>query len=153
MTATPKHVYEVYIRTTPERLWRAITDPAETRLYYYHSDVQSDWQPGSKMLYSSNGEVSLDCEIVDIEPGKKLVHTFRAVYDPEVAAEPATRVTWEIEQMGGACRLRITHDEFPSENRTFREVEFGWSHILSGLKTLIETGQPLEIEEPVESPA
>ncbi len=153
MGAAPKHVYEVHIRTTPERLWRAITDPAETRLYFYGSDVRSDWQPGSKLEYSRNGEVNLDCGIIEVEPEKKLVHSFRAVYDPELAAEPPTRVTWEIEQMGETCRLRITHDEFPSENKTFREVEFGWSEILSGLKTLLETGQPLVIAAPVETQA
>jgi DNA-binding transcriptional ArsR family regulator/uncharacterized protein YndB with AHSA1/START domain len=153
MGVAPKHVYEVYIRTTPKRLWRAITDPADTRLYYYHSDVQSDWKPGSKLLYLSDGKVDLDCTILEIEPERKLVHSFTAVYDPETAVEPPSRVTWEIEQMGEACRLRITHDGFDSENKTFHEVEFGWSHILSGLKTLVETGQPLVITAPAEMPA
>jgi DNA-binding transcriptional ArsR family regulator len=153
MAAGPKHVYEVYIRTTPERLWRAITDPADTRLYYYGTEVKSDWKPGSKLQYLDHGEVTLDCTVLEIEPEKKLVHSFSAIYDPELAAEPATRVTWEIEQMGVACRLRVTHDEFPSENKTYGEVEFGWTHILSSLKTLIETGTPLVIEAPAEMPA
>lgn len=153
MGAAPKHVYEVYIRTTPERLWRAITDPAETRLYYFDSEVQSDWKPGSKLLYVHDGHASLDCTILEIQPERKLVHSFTMVYDPEMAAEPPSRVTWEIERMGEVCRLRLVHDEFVGETKSYRESESGWAQILSGLKSLIETGRPLTFEMPAETPA
>jgi uncharacterized protein YndB with AHSA1/START domain/DNA-binding transcriptional ArsR family regulator len=153
MGVAPKHVYEVYIRTTPERLWRAITDSADTRRYYFNSDVVSDWKPGSKLAYVHDGHASLDCTIQEIEPEKRLVHSFSAIYDPEVAGDPPSRVTWEIEKMGDICRLRLVHDEFTGETKTYHETESGWAQILSGLKTLIETGEPLEFEMPVETPA
>ena len=148
MGVPPRHVYEIFIRTTPERLWRAITDPADTRLYYFGTEVKSDWKPGSKLVYLDHGEVSLDCTILEIDPAHKLVHSFVALYTPETAAEKPSRVTWEIEKLGDTCRLTLVHDEFDGENATYHSVEHGWSQILSGLKTLIETGQPLVVDEP-----
>jgi DNA-binding transcriptional ArsR family regulator/uncharacterized protein YndB with AHSA1/START domain len=148
MGVAPRHVYEIFIRTTPERLWRAITDPAETRQYYFGTEVQSDWKTGSKLVYLDHGQVTLDCKIVEIDPAHRLVHTFSAVYDPEQAGDKPSRVTWEIEKMGEACRLTLIHDEFEGETKTYHDVEHGWSQILSGLKTLIETGKPLVVEEP-----
>ena len=149
----PRHVYEIFIRTTPERLWRAITDPADTRLYYFGTEVQSDWKTGSKLAYLDHGQVTLDCEIVEIDPAHRLVHSFAITYDPEAASDRPSRVTWEIEEMGDACRLTLVHDDFDGETKTYREVEHGWSQILSGLKTLIETGQPLAVGEPDEEHA
>jgi DNA-binding transcriptional ArsR family regulator/uncharacterized protein YndB with AHSA1/START domain len=157
MGVAPRHVYEIFIKTTPERLWRAITDPAETRLYYFGTEVQSEWNVGSKLVYLDNAEVSLDCKILEIDPPRRLVHDFKAVYNPEGAADRPSRVTWEIEKMGDACRLTLVHDDFDGETATYRDVEHGWSQILSGLKTLIETGQPLVVEQSadrqVENPA
>ena len=151
--SVPRHVYEIFIRTTPERLWRAITDPADTRLYYFGTEVQSDWKTGSKLVYLDHGQVTLDCKILEIDPAHRLVHTFTITYDPEAAADKPSRVTWEIEKMGDACRLTLVHDDFDGETKTYREVEHGWSQILSGLKTLIETGQPLAVGEPAEEHA
>jgi uncharacterized protein YndB with AHSA1/START domain/DNA-binding transcriptional ArsR family regulator len=153
MAVAPRHVYEVFIKTTPERLWRAITDPADTQLYYYGTQVQSDWKPGSRLVYLDHGEVSLDCRIVEIAPGKKLVHTFTMSYDPEMAAERPSRVSWVIEKMGETCRLTLIHDDFDGETKTYHEVQSGWAEILSGLKTLLETGQPLTISHETEVPA
>ena len=150
MAAAPRHVYEIFIRTSPERLWRAITDPTETRQYYFGTDVQSDWKTGSRLVYLDHGEVSLECKILEIDPAHKLVHSFTALYSPEMATEKPSRVTWEIEKMGDACRLTLVHDEFDGETATYYSVEHGWSQILSGLKTLIETGKPLVVEEPAE---
>jgi uncharacterized protein YndB with AHSA1/START domain/DNA-binding transcriptional ArsR family regulator len=157
MGVPARHVYEIFIRTTPERLWRAITDPADTRRYYFGTEVRSDWKTGSKLEYLDHGEVSLACKILEIDPAHKLVHSFTALYSPEMASEKPSRVTWEIERMGDACRLTLVHDEFDGETITYHEVEHGWSQILSGLKTLIETGKPLVVEdhseEHVQTPA
>jgi uncharacterized protein YndB with AHSA1/START domain len=153
MGVAPRHVYEIYIKTTPERLWRAITDPADTQLYYYGTKVQSDWKPGSRLVYLDHDQVSLDCRILEIEPTKRLVHTFTMTYDPEMAAEKPSRVSWVIEQHGETCQLTLIHDEFDGETKTYREVEHGWAGILSGLKTLLETGQPLHIGDMAEVPA
>ena len=150
MGVPPRHVYEIFIRTTPERLWRAITDPADTRRYYFGTEVHSDWKTGSKLVYLDHGEVSLDCKILEIDPAHRLVHSFTALYSPEMATEKPSRVTWEIEKLGDACRLTLVHDEFEGETATYYSVEHGWSQILSGLKTLIETGQPLIVEDHAE---
>jgi uncharacterized protein YndB with AHSA1/START domain/DNA-binding transcriptional ArsR family regulator len=153
MSVQPRHVYEILIKTTPERLWRAITDPADTLLYYYGTKVQSDWKVGSKLVYLDGDQVSLDCEILEIDPPRRLVHSFTSAYDPTLATEPPSRVTWEIEKQGEVCRLRLVHDDFDGETKTYRDVEHGWPTILSSLKTLLETGVPLPIDEEAETPA
>jgi uncharacterized protein YndB with AHSA1/START domain/DNA-binding transcriptional ArsR family regulator len=148
MTA-PAEVYEIYIRTTAERLWQALTDGELTKQYYYGSEVRSDLAIGSPFRYFGAGDhVVLDGEVIEVDPPRRLVTTFSAVWSPEVAADPPSKLTWEIEPMGAACRLRMTHEGVAPDSATAREVSGGWSHILSSLKTLLETGQPLEIGEP-----
>jgi uncharacterized protein YndB with AHSA1/START domain/DNA-binding transcriptional ArsR family regulator len=148
MTA-PAQVYEIYIRTTPERLWQALTDGELTKHYYYGTSVRSDMTVGSPFRYfDSDDNVLLDGEILDADPPRRLVTSFTALWSPDVAADPPSRLTWEIEPMGAACRLRMVHDELAPDSATFHEVAGGWSHILSGLKTLLETGEPLVITRP-----
>lgn len=141
-----KHVYEVYIRATPEQVWRAITESEFTRRYYYGNDVISEWQPGSELVYRdpSDGSESIRCHVLEADPPRRLVHTFSF---PETG-DPPSRVTWTIEPRGEATLLVLTHDEFKSETSTYRSVQHGWVPILSGLKTLLETGQSLEISYP-----
>jgi uncharacterized protein YndB with AHSA1/START domain len=147
MTA-PKHVYEVYIRTTPERLWQALTDPAMTQVYYFGSLVESDFTPGSPILYKqADGRLDIEGEVVEADPPRKLVHTFKVGWDPDIAEAP-TRVSWEITPMGETCRLSVIHDGFTTESRLYSETGGGWSVILSGLKTLLETGEKLQIGAP-----
>ena len=153
MGVPPRRVYEILIRTTPERLWRALTDPADTQLYYYGTKVQSDWKPGSRLVYLDGDQVSLDCKILEIEAPHRLVHTFTMVYDTEMAAERPSRVSWVIEKQGPLCRLTLVHDDFEGETKTYLEVEHGWPDILSSLKTLLETGEPLHVGEEAEMPA
>jgi uncharacterized protein YndB with AHSA1/START domain/DNA-binding transcriptional ArsR family regulator len=145
--SAPKHVYEVYIRTTPERLWQAITDPAVTEAYYFNSRIQSDWQPGSPFeMRQADGRLDIDGEVIEAEPPRKLVHSFNLRWDPDVN-DPPSRVTWEITPMGETCRLSLVHDGFASETRTFSETGGGWSLILSSLKSLLETGEALHMGE------
>ena len=145
-----KHVYEIYIRTSPERLWQAITDPALVQRYYFNSVVESDFQPGSPLTYrqADTGRLDIEGEVVEADPPRRLVHTFSVRWDPEIAADPPTRVTWEITPMGDACLLAVTHDGFTSETATYLQTGGGWTVILSGLKTLVETGEPLAIGAP-----
>jgi uncharacterized protein YndB with AHSA1/START domain len=145
-----KHVYEIYIKTTPERLWQALTDPALVQRYYFNSVVESDFRPGSPLTYkqADSGRMDIEGEVVEADPPRRLVHTFSVLWDPELAADPPTRVTWEITPMGDACLLAVTHDGFTSETRTYHQTQGGWPMILSGLKTLLETGEPLKIEAP-----
>ena len=143
--SAPKHVYEVYIRATPERVWQALTHSDFTTRYYYGNTVESDWKRGSPMIYKNpDGTESIQCEIVEADPPRRLVHTF---FFPGTDESPS-RCTWTIEPRGEASLLTLVHDEFDGETATYKSVAHGWVPVLSGLKTLLETGEPLEITYP-----
>jgi uncharacterized protein YndB with AHSA1/START domain len=149
MSSGPKHVYEVYIRTTKDKLWQALTDPKITRRFYYDTAVESDWKVGSPITYRSpDQQAVLEGKILAIEPGKKLVTTFVMAMDPEAKKDRPSRVTYEIEQLGDVCKLTLVHDDFDGETHTFKSVGSGWSPVVSSLKTLLETGTPLVIGQP-----
>jgi uncharacterized protein YndB with AHSA1/START domain len=140
----PAEVHELYIRTTPERLWNAITDPAWTSRYWYGAFNRSGWQPGDRWVSeSAEGEVFLEGEILEADPPARLVHTFHVVHEPEAAADEPSRLSWEISSMGEACQLVLTHEGMGEATEAY--TAGGWAYILSGLKTLLETGQPLVI--------
>ena len=141
-----KHVYEVYIRATPEQVWRAITESEFTKRYYYGNEVVSEWKPGSSLVYRDpkDGSEPIRCEVLEVDPPRRLVHSF---HFPGTDESPS-RVTWSIEPRGAASLLVLTHDEFDGDTQTYRSVAHGWVPILSGLKTLLETGEPLEISYP-----
>ena len=140
---TMDQVFEIYIRTTPERLWEAITDPEERATYQFGNRIHSEWVVGSPMTMvnpKAPGPLG-DGEIVEIDPPRRLVHTLRSRWSPEVEAVGFTRVTWEIEQVEDSCRLTVVHDQLPED--CSQEIYGGWPMILSGLKTLLETGARL----------
>jgi uncharacterized protein YndB with AHSA1/START domain len=141
-TSGPRHVYEVYIRTTPERLWQAITDPELMRRYFFDQTVASSWAQGAPYTHRApDGAVKLEGVIVEIDPPHRLVQTFSC---PDHDDRPS-RVTWLIEPRGEACKLTLTHDDFDGETATYKSAGPGWGTILSGLKTLLETGSPLVV--------
>jgi len=136
-------VYEIYIRTTPERLWEAITDPDIRAKYNFGARVTSQWTPGARLELGAPAAAGLlgEGEILEIDPPRRLVHTMTALWSDDVRDEGASRVTWEIEQVADSCRLVLTHDELrPGANP---EIYGGWPMILSGLKTWLETGELL----------
>ena len=140
----PSHVYVVYIGTTPQRIWDALTQSEFTQQYYYASTVDSDWEAGSAYAYSINGQTAIVGEVLEAEPPSRLAMTFDARWDDEVAADPPSRITWEIEPAGdGLTKLTVVHDGFAGETNTYGQVGGGMPYILSGLKTLLETGEPL----------
>jgi uncharacterized protein YndB with AHSA1/START domain/DNA-binding transcriptional ArsR family regulator len=141
----PRHVFQVYIRTTPDQLWQAITEPSFTTRYFRRSRVESGWQPGERMSYWIDGDVVVDGQVLELEPPRRLVTTWSFRRDPELRADPPSRVTWEIEPVGDTCRLTLVHDDFPVETNTFKAVGSGWPMILSSLKSLLETGEGLSI--------
>ena len=143
LESTMERVFEIYIRTTPERLWQAITDPETRTKYNFGSRVDSDWTPGARVEMSHpNAEGLLgEGEVVEIDPPRKLVHTLRALWSDEVAGEGFSRVRWDIEPVGDSCRLTVTHDEL--REGANEELYGGWPMILSGLKTWLETGEVL----------
>jgi uncharacterized protein YndB with AHSA1/START domain len=136
-------IYEIYIKTTPERLWEAIIDPEMRRKYTFGIGVQSDWKVGS--LYSGVTPASatpiIEGENLEVDPPRRLVQSFRALWSDDVKSEGTSRVTWEIEAVGDSCCLTVTHDQLREGANP--ELYGGWPMILSGLKTLLETGELL----------
>jgi DNA-binding transcriptional ArsR family regulator/uncharacterized protein YndB with AHSA1/START domain len=144
-----QHVHVVHIRTTPEKLWQALTRPDFTRQYYYDTEVRSTFEPGAEIEYvrlNRDGTTKkvLTGQVLEAEANRRLVHTFSF---PEVPDEP-TRVTYEIVAIGEVVRLTMTHEGFDGETETYRMVRGGWAPIFDGLKTLLETGAPLRLAPP-----
>jgi uncharacterized protein YndB with AHSA1/START domain len=136
-------VFEIYIRTTPERLWEAITDPEIRSKYNFGARVSSDWTPGSRFEMSHPNAPGLlgDGENLVVEPPRRLVQTMTALWGDDVKAEGTSRVAWEIEPVGDSCRLTVTHDQLREDAND--QLYGGWPMILSGLKTWLETGELL----------
>jgi uncharacterized protein YndB with AHSA1/START domain len=140
---TMKKVFEIYIKTTPDRLWEAITDPEQRRRYNFGVGVESDWTPGSPYLAGHPASPSpiFEGENLDVEAPRRLVQSFNARWGEDVEAEGTSRVTWEIEPVGDSCRLTVVHDQLREGAND--QLYGGWPMILSGLKTWLETGQEL----------
>jgi uncharacterized protein YndB with AHSA1/START domain/DNA-binding transcriptional ArsR family regulator len=135
-------VFEIYIKTTPERLWEAITDDEMKRKYSFGVGVTSEWTPGSRYESSVPGVIDIAAgENLEVDPPRRLVQSFNALWSEDVKAEGTSRVTWEIEPVGDSCRLTVTHDHLREGANA--ELYGGWPMILSGLKTLLETGETL----------
>ena len=136
-------VFEIYIKTTPERLWEAITDPAMRRKYNFGVGVTSDWTPGShyEALHPMAPAPICEGKNLEVDPPRRLVQSFRALWSDDVKSEGASRVTWDIEPVGDSCRLTLTHDQLREGAND--QLYGGWPMILSGLKTWLETGEPL----------
>ena len=136
-------VFEIYIKTTPERLWQAITDSEMKRMYNFGVGVTSDWTPGSRYEAGHPMVPTPICEgeNLEVDPPRRLVQSFRALWSEDVKGEGTSRVTYEIEPVGDSCRLTVTHDQLREGANT--ELYGGWMMILSGLKTLLETGELL----------
>lgn len=136
-------VFEIYIKTSPERLWEAIVDPDMRRKYNFGVGVASDWTNGSHYEGTAPGMSGpiLDGENLEVDPPRRLVQSFNARWSDEVKAEETSRVTWEIEPVADSCRLTVIHDQL--REGANGELYGGWPMILSGLKTLLETGELL----------
>ena len=136
-------VFEIYIRTTPERLWEAITDPEIRSKYNFGAGITSDWTPGSQfeMGHPGAGVLLGRGENLEVDPPRRLVQSMTALWNDAVESEGATRITWEIEPVADSCRLTVTHDELREGAND--ELYGGWPMILSGLKTWLETGELL----------
>src|ERR1700676_3327759 len=137
-------VFEIYIRTTPERLWEAITDGKIRGQYQFGNEITSDWTPGSRFEMSkprANGGPVGEGENLEVDPPRRLVQSMVALWSDEVKSEGTSRVTWDIEPVGDSCRLTVTHDQLREGAND--QLYGGWPMILSGLKTWLETGERL----------
>jgi len=141
----PDHVYSVLIRATPDRIWRAITDGLETERYYYGTRVDSDWSVGGRIVYAyPDGSVAADGEVLEIEPSRRVAMSFHARWSPEIEAEGPVRMTWEIEPAGeGVSKLTVVTSGMLEGGHVQGEFADGIVHIVSGLKTFVETGEAL----------
>jgi uncharacterized protein YndB with AHSA1/START domain len=136
-------VFEIYIKTTPERLWEAIVSEEMRARYSFGVGTVSDWTPGSEYKASVPGVIDIASgENLEVDPPRRLVQSFDALWSEDVQKEGTSRVTWEIEPVGTSCRLRVTHDQLGED--ADNELYGGWPMILSGLKTLLETGEDLD---------
>ena len=152
----PSFVYTTYIRTTPERLWQALTDPAFTQRYWWSATFDTGWRPGSTMTWHMFGVT------IESDPHRRLAYTWHAFTHEfaerlgltqdareHIAAEPRSKVTFEIEPLGDLVKLTVIHDGFDAGSLVAPMVSEGWPRVLSGLKTLLETGETMPaIPEP-----
>jgi uncharacterized protein YndB with AHSA1/START domain len=140
---TMEKVFEIYIKTTPERLWEAITNGDLRPRYNFGVGVTSDWTEGShyEAVHPGAGIAITEGENIEVDPPRRLVQSMNALWSDQVKEEGTSRVTWEIEQVEDSCRLTVTHDQLNEGAND--ELFGGWPMILSGLKTLLETGEDL----------
>jgi uncharacterized protein YndB with AHSA1/START domain len=145
MNATVRQgqTFEYFVRATPEAVWRAIVDPAMTEQYFFGTRIRSSLAPGAPLDYSdASGAPAVDGTILEIVPGHTLRHTWRIRYDPALAEEES-RVTWTVEARGDVTKLTVVHDCEAAPQTARHVARDGWSVVLSGLKTLLETSAPL----------
>jgi uncharacterized protein YndB with AHSA1/START domain len=143
--AKSEFVYVTYIRTTPEKLWQALTEPEFTRKFWVATVQQCDWKVGSTWkLMAPDGRVADSGEVVEIDPPRKLVLSWQNHLFPEMTAEGFTRMTYELEAKGGTVKLTLTHTMDKPDSKTIKAVSNGWPSIFASLKSLLETGEALE---------
>jgi len=140
---TMEKVFEIYIKTTPEQLWEAIADSEMRAKYNFGVGVTSDWTPGSRYeaAHAQAGAPISEGENLEVDPPRRLVQSMTALWGEDVKSEGTSRVTWEIEPVEDSCRLTVTHDQLREGAND--QLYGGWPMILSGLKTLLETGEHL----------
>lgn len=143
--ADSRFVYVIYIRTAPEKLWEALTDPEFTRRWWVETWQDCDWQPGSSWrLMIPDGRVADAGEVLEIEPGRRLVLSWRNEFQPQLRAEGFSRMSWELEPQGEEVKLTVIHEMDRPDSKFIEGVSGGWPSLLSSLKSLLETGESLE---------
>jgi len=143
--ATSKFIYVTYIRTTPRKLWRALTEPEFTRRYWMGTSQESEWTPGASWrIVVPGGRVVDSGEILEIEPARRLVLSWRHELNPEMRAEGYSRLTYELKRQGESVELTIVHQMDKAGSKFIEAVSDGWPLIMSSLKSLLETGESFE---------
>jgi uncharacterized protein YndB with AHSA1/START domain len=138
---TMERIYEIYIKATPEQLWHAITDTQMRAKWNFGAQVTSTWRKGARIEGRGGDSLIFEGEVLEADPPRRLVHTMVALWGEDVKAEGSSRVTWEITQVRDSCRLLVVHDGL--REGANEQLYGGWPMILSGIKTLLETGQIL----------
>jgi uncharacterized protein YndB with AHSA1/START domain/DNA-binding transcriptional ArsR family regulator len=145
----PAQVYAVFIKAPQAKVWEAITKPEFTHRYLYGGEPNTTWKPGSRLLWTEHGSGHelVDGEVIEFDKPNRLVFSWIVKYDPELTAEGASRVTYELSEKDGLTKVTIVHDDFPQGSKVYDNVAGGWPYVLSGLKTLVETGAPMVAEK------
>jgi len=141
----PEFVYVTYIETTPQGLWEALTNSAFTKRYWFDTEVRSDWKAGSPFALVMSGKTTDTGEILEADPPRRLSYTFKHELIEEMRNEPATKVVFTVETYGNLVKLTVTHEGFIEGGKLLDSISKGWPAILSGLKSLLETGKTLAI--------
>jgi len=141
----PEFIYVTYIETTPEKLWEALTNAEFSKRYWFGTDVQSDWKVGSPFALVTNGTTTDVGEILEADPPRRLSYTFHHVLNEDARKEPPTKVVFDIERHGKLVKLTLAHEGFAAGSKLLDAVSKGWPAILSGLKTMLESGTELAI--------
>jgi uncharacterized protein YndB with AHSA1/START domain len=141
----PNFVYVTYIRTSPEKLWQALTDGSLTRQYWSGRRVESDWTVGAPVTFWFDGKVSDSGKVLECDPPRRLSYSFHVEFVEALRSEPPSRVTFEIEKRDAQVKLTVTHDEFEPGSKVFAAISGGWPVILSSLKSLLETGRAIDL--------
>jgi uncharacterized protein YndB with AHSA1/START domain len=153
MMKKDQFVYVTYIRTTPEKLWKALTEPEFTRKFWCNTAQESEWKPGSSWkIVAPDGMLTDSGEVLEIEPLRLLVLKWRNEFRPELKAEGYSRLTYQLEPEGKSVKLTVIHEIEKEGSKFIEAVSSGWPHILASLKSLLETGESLE-ETRFESPS
>jgi uncharacterized protein YndB with AHSA1/START domain len=146
-----KHVYELYVRTTPEEVWDAITDPDRTERFWRGLRLESTWKPGAPVRWVRDGTTSIHGEVLESDPPRRLVTTWNRVFTDGESEDPS-RVTWEIEPMGAVSMVRLVHDDFHGLSRMYEMAGRSWPIVLSSLKTMLESDEVLAVPDAALAP-
>jgi uncharacterized protein YndB with AHSA1/START domain len=141
----PEFIYVTYIETTPEQLWEALTSSEFSRRYWFNTELRSDWKVGSPFALVMNGTTTDVGEILEADPPRRLSYTFRHVLDDETGKERPSKVVFNLEKHGKLVKLTLTHEGFAEGSKMLDGISRGWPAILSGLKSMLETGTALTI--------
>ncbi len=143
-TNAPDHVYQVIINVSPSVVWTAITEGDITEKYFYGTRVESTWKEGERITYAyPNGDLAAEGTILSIDPGRMVDMTFQALWDEALIAEGPAREIWRVDDFGGATKLTIELYDTPAGSKTHTDFVSGFAYIVSGMKTLLETGETL----------
>ena len=142
---TSRFAYVTYIRTTPEKLWQALIEPEFTRRFWCETWQESEWKPGAAWrIMIPDGRVGDSGEVLEFDPPRRLVLTWRNEFKPELREEGHSRLTCELESVGQSVKLTLVHEMDRPDSKLIGAVSEGWPHLLASLKSLLETGEPLE---------
>lgn len=139
----PEFVYTIYIASTPEKVFAALTDKASTAKFWFGNEVQTDWKVGSPLTFEREGNLVVEGKVLECDPPRRLAYTFRSMHEPHNGKERASRVTMELEPQRDQVKLTVIHDDFDADSKVFESIRNGWPLVLSSLKSLLEANRVL----------